>query len=578
MAVRGQFGGVRGTGSRGSAPTSASYGRASGEGARLRPMPAPGDEGGIPWAGGTYIPGNYANPTYFPNSPSPYYFAAGDLPFPLGGGGPIEPPPEPPVPPGGGGLGNLIDLALWANRLRNLPNSTLGGGLGELAGSTLGPEKVTKLAEVLGVDPASWMGANMAYGAGDVAAAVPGLEWGGMNPYGYGGGLPGDVLAAAGGDPSAAIGYMQGDVSAGVPGLKWGKPGAAPSATVAPPPLPAGGGPTFAPRFGGEGMGVTPQTTNMYGYAIPAAMMAYAGWSDANEDKKRREAAARYATDVKDANRTKFSDDVSGFGASNDRYWLEMPKLPSQANAGDFRPERYIDRSIASGPISTQQYTGSYTQPQGDASRTAVELTGASNPGAVGRYIQENVNPVVQWAKTAPNIGANDQGQEEYSAWAAKTFPGQQRYAMDMRTGEKRYLADGEAVPTGYELAPNQGYGVDPPKMPQAPAKASQSGRGTPSIGGGQGGSTTSNQVTSTPTTRTSSTSAGAPRAPSGGGGGGGSSPLARVQRYTDTRPSGYKDYGKWLNVVKGIGSFRVDTGLADQYRDYLKASNRWSG
>lgn len=495
MAKKGQFGG--GGAARGSAPTSTNYARRSGEGARLTPLPIPGDEGALPYAGGGYTPGHYSDPTYYGYGGAVPYQAAPLYPL---GGGAIPLPPEPPPQAPDGGLGNLLSLASLVRRIPGVQDA-ITGGAGETLGSLLGPVNTGKTLASLGIPGDSWLGANAAYGAAGKGGmglidgsmqATPGLEWStdsgmvntGMGPGGVASNDPIAVAKRYGLDTPVGsqsyVGTGRTPMSSG-PTMRGG------AAAVAPPPV--GSGPLQPAFAGGEGTGFGSVTSNPMGYAIPAAMMAFAKWSDAREDKQRREAAQRYFTDVQDADRQQFGDGLSGFATTGDRYWLERPIQGGNTNAGDFAPQRYVDTSISALPISSQQYTGSYVPDLYKQGRTAIELRGVKDADTLAELVNQHVDPMVQWAASAPKrIGGSDAELEKYSAWAAKTNPLAQRYATHMRSGDRINLGPDDKVPAGYELASNMGYGSDAPKLPTARSYGAKKGAAQNVMGGGQNG------------------------------------------------------------------------------------------
>ena len=405
----------------GSAPTSATQARNSHDGALLTPLEAPDEERGNIFGSGSYVPRSYAA-----TGPMPYG-GMGFYGMPMlnagWGGYPASPMPPEMQQGGGGGGSPLMDLLLLLNSLRRGAGggADVTGSVGRMLGSLAGPVNTGRSLATLGIAGDSWLGANAAFGAAG----------------------------------SGSLGLIDGAMQA-TPGLTWGAESGLANTT--------------------PGLGLTTPNMQAIGsMAIPAAMLLYGNMSQVREHKKRMEAAERYATAAEGAERTDLGENVSGFG-SDDRYYLETPLMNRPGNEGDFGVDKYLDRAIASAPIGTQQYTGSYSSPVAGGGRTATELTGVGDQKSLEQFLRTVVTPTVNFAASAPRAGATDAGQEDHSKWLARELPsvlgGGQRYATHMRTGERMNLEDGQATPLGYDLASNNGFGSDAPPLPTAKSLA----------------------------------------------------------------------------------------------------------
>lgn len=353
----------------------------------------------------------------------------------FGFGGGSFAPPAPPTPPNGAGVGGIGNLLSLANTARKLP------------------EYADKIKNLFNPDAA-----NIASGFGNLSAADIGVNTAQATGQAGGSGVPFSAL-----NPTPAV-------------------------------------PQFSPMNpGGEGMGGGFTTSNPYGFAIPAAMLAFAKWSDSNEAKKRMEAAQRYgnAASAYGSERDQYSDGLTGFMGNNGNYYLEQNNGEANTAGSDFHLSRYLDTALQASPTSDVQYTGEYSQPMLGAGRNAVELKNVGDSASMQEYLRNVIAPTYDVAQSAPRFGANDQGQEDQSRWLARELPsilgGGQRYALNMKDGSRLDLADGQVAPAGYELASNNGYGSDAPALPtrgsMAEALANNRTRSTPSIGGSQAGS-----------------------------------------------------------------------------------------
>ena len=220
-----------------------------------------------------------------------------------------------------GKLGSLFD---------KLKGSDLAGAAGEKLGKLLGPDGATKFAETFGVRPDSWFGANLAYGAGDVAAGIPGLQWapGVDTVAGMSGGLNGQALALANGNPTIAAAIQQGGIgqvpslaNAAAPGLSdaafgFGAEGLGGGASAS-----AGTG----AGAGATTMGISNATLGMAGAGIVAAgLFASSARRKARQERRMKEFLAARNDGTLDTSNARKVGPFTIHGAANGANWVTM--------------------------------------------------------------------------------------------------------------------------------------------------------------------------------------------------------------------------------------------------------------
>ena len=337
---------------------------------------------------------------------------------------------------GRGGGGNRNGPRLPSKLISEILSDPTGR-LGEMVGSRLGVNGSTAFAEMAGIDPASWFGANMAYGAGDVAAGIPGLTW---EPGVEAGGMAG----ALGGEQLAGLNYLM------TPGNGFGG-GAVGPMSVGVNSSTAGLG---APAFNPASLG------------IMAGIAAAIKWSANRDAKKERNAFKRFmesrgeAVDIGGDNQLYYNPETQ-----RAYYQGRTPRFGGQGTL-----EHYLRQSLFDNPYTGYaQHTGRLGYDTGlltGDQQGIVEFKDVDDIDAFQNYIQNTYLPNVDYANRIYDEASRiDDRQDRLNFLGNNPPPGYDDYTWYINEGKNEDTL--VKVYEGEEPPPNtrKAYGYENPDL-----------------------------------------------------------------------------------------------------------------
>lgn len=223
---------------------------------------------------------------------------------------------------------------------------------------------------------------------------------------------------------------------------------------------------TATQNIGGQVAGAPAGAAMGFNPYIPAAMLAFAMWSQGQDDKKRMATAKRYMDAVERSggvgNKIHESKSSDYFGLDNEGdYYVN--------HAG--QRDKNIGRNLGygDGPARTLQGMWEYDMPgrYGHSGgflsdgRVAREYRGAGPDAAatIDKRVIDVVAPMYDWQASMPKFQQNDAAVEAQQKWIEKNPPPVKltdiaRKVVDKKSGNVSYIGMNDPIPRRHELAP----------------------------------------------------------------------------------------------------------------------------